>query len=183
MSDPPRPQARYQPYYCEENVWLLAGEPALEAAERAVLVVSNRERAVALWGQRAGKPPGGLVVWDYHVVLLARPPGAPWLACDLDTRLGFPVPLETWLTETFRPLEARFADLAPRFRLVPGEDYRAQFASDRSHMRRSDGSWQKPPPPWPAIGRAGAPSFLRWTEMREGDDSLTLDALLRWGRP
>lgn len=38
-----------------------------------------------------------------------------------------------------------------RYRVVPAADYLEHFASDRSHMRRPDGSWSAPPPPEPCI--------------------------------
>jgi protein N-terminal glutamine amidohydrolase len=173
---------RYQAYYCEENVWHLAGEVS---GARWALVISNPERAVALWRQRAGRPPDGFVVWDYHVALLVqREPGslggAGWWVADLDTLAGSPLPLAAWLRETFRPLPAEWERLSPRFRLVDAARYRAEFSSERSHMRRADGTWLQPPPPWPAIDRPGAPSFLRWTVMGEtGDDSLSLAELER----
>ncbi|KAJ3319137.1 hypothetical protein HDU93_003801, partial [Gonapodya sp. JEL0774] len=37
------------------------------------------------------------------------------------------------------------------YRIVPGLDYLKCFASDRSHMRREDGSWQAEPPTYEAI--------------------------------
>ncbi|KOB65718.1 Protein N-terminal glutamine amidohydrolase, partial [Operophtera brumata] len=37
------------------------------------------------------------------------------------------------------------------FRVVPAKQFLQHFASDRRHMKRPDGSWIKPPPPYPAI--------------------------------
>lgn len=37
------------------------------------------------------------------------------------------------------------------FRVVPAKQFLQSFASDRRHMKRPDGSWIKPPPPYPAI--------------------------------
>jgi protein N-terminal glutamine amidohydrolase len=168
---------RYQPYYCEENVWHLAGESALAGLEPAALFISNAERSVALWEQRAGRPADGLVIWDYHVVLLARAEPGDWKVWDLDTRLGLPVTVDEWLGRTFRPLPAGLTGYAPRFRIVEGEAYRAEFSSDRAHMRSDDGAWTQPPPPWPPIERPGTSSFLRWTVMADGDDSMTMAEL------
>ncbi len=136
---------KYCPYYCEENLWHLAVDPRVGKGTRHVLLISNAERRVALWQQRAGaEEHGGLVVWDYHVVLVCE--GVVW---DLDTTLGAPVPLASYLPETFRGSPPRFA---PMFRVMEADVYRKAFASDRRHMRADDGTFQKPPPSWPLIG-------------------------------
>lgn len=136
---------KYCPFYCEENLWHLAADPRVGEGTRHVLLISNAERKVALWQQRAGaEDQGGLVVWDYHVVLVCD--DAVW---DLDTTLGAPVPLVAYLPGTFRGAPPRFA---PMFRIMEADVYRQAFASDRRHMRAHDGTFHKPPPPWPPIG-------------------------------
>jgi hypothetical protein len=136
----------YWPYFCEENIWHLCGDDrtlgSTPAGERRVVFISNARRRVALSKQRAGG--GGLVLWDYHVVLLDG--RKVW---DLDSTLGCPVDLDVWVRESFFPLVPGYA---PRFRVVDAATYRARFASDRSHMRDAEGTPLKPPPPWPRIG-------------------------------
>lgn len=78
---------------------------------------------------------------------------------DLDTELGFPVGLENYLRETFGAAGELEADIAPSFRVIPAADYMSGFASDRSHMRRADGSWLAPPPPWPPIDGGASETF------------------------
>ena len=76
--------------------------------------------------------------------------------------------------------DLRNAVLAPRFRLIAVSEYREHFSSDRSHMRTDEGGWRHPPPPWPALERPEAPSFLRWTQMPDADPQvLTLTTLRR----
>lgn len=41
------------------------------------------------------------------------------------------------------------------FRVVPAEQYLAEFSSDRRHMRRPDDTWIKPPPPYNQIQTSG----------------------------
>jgi protein N-terminal glutamine amidohydrolase len=130
---------RYQPFYCEENVWWLLHDLAAEAQ---AVFITNAGSSVALWEQRAA-PPGEPVIWDYHAIAIAD--GQAW---DLDSRLGLPVPLGRYLVESFHFLPPAAAAFAPRFRLVPAALFHARFASDRSHMRVG-GRWLKPPPPWP----------------------------------
>lgn len=140
---------RYCPCFCEENIWHLCTDPQVRrdgkpipVEERRVVFVSNAGGRVLMRKQRAGgREP---VVWDYHVVLLAD--GNVW---DLDTTLGFPVDLDSWVQESFYPLHP---DAAPRFRVIDAPTYRTRFASDRSHMIGPEGVPLKPLPPWPRIG-------------------------------
>lgn len=155
------------PYWCEENAWHLCVEPRVGADAR-VVVISNRSRTVALWHQRAAPRDDLPVIWDYHVIVV----GADLAVWDLDTRLGFPVRGDEYITQTFRP-EAP-PGLRPRVRIVAASEYRARFSSDRRHMRDAGGRWQQPPPPWPPIGSGHAldrlldlddPSFGPWLDV------------------
>lgn len=134
----------YWPFFCEENLWHLCADEAVPVpvAERRVVFITGVRGRFAMRNQRAGE--GGPVLWDYHVVLRAR--GDIW---DLDTTLGLPLPFDDWLRGSFLPL---YRDFIPRFRVVDAAVYRAQFASDRSHMLGPGGVPLKPHPPWPPIG-------------------------------
>jgi hypothetical protein len=107
-------------------------------------------------------------LWDYHVVLLCA---EPWEVWDFDSTLGMPCPAIHYLRRTFRREAGE--DLAPRFRVVDADLFAARFASDRSHMRTSNGSYMKDPPPWPPIGAPGTASnlssFVDMTEPFLGD--------------
>jgi hypothetical protein len=149
-------QPRYWPYFCEENVWHLCSDrEAIEGPVegRQVVFISNARRQVAMHHTRAGA--GRVIVWDYHVVLLAA--GRLW---DLDTTLGFGIPPSRWLAESFVP-----GPLEPRFRVIDAPAYVTSFASDRSHMIDADGRPLKPLPPWPAIGRGM--NLMRFVDMAE----------------
>ncbi|KAI0831761.1 N-terminal glutamine amidase-domain-containing protein [Trametes gibbosa] len=77
----------YTSCYCEENVYLLAQaftklSDAYPTGDRVpcpwqvyVVFISNGGKTVALWSQKAARD--GLIVWDYHVVLVLLPRGAP----------------------------------------------------------------------------------------------------------
>jgi len=137
-----RQAQRYQPFFCEENVHQLLARGALPA-DAAAVFVSNDDRSVAMWGQRAASDDP--IVWDYHVVALL--PGAD-LVVDLDDRQRAAWPRAEWLAHAFRePLEARFR---ARFRIVPAAEFLATFSSDRSHMRDLRGEPLQPFPRWPA---------------------------------
>lgn len=135
----------YQALYCEENIFRLLEDPRFVSLRRFALFITNRARSVAVWQQLA-RPKGEPVLWDYHVVGLTVGPAIVW---DFDTRLPWPCPLDAYVRESFLPLAPESRVHAPWFRLVPHEELRATFASDRRHMRTPSGEWSAPPPSWP----------------------------------
>lgn len=147
MSDAPA----YCPFYCEENVWQLCAHRRVVQAEQRVLFISNDERRVAMWGQRAASSPDVPIVWDYHVVLLLRDPGRRWDIWDLDAHYPGPRSAERWLRSSFDFSGLLPSRYAPRFRMIDGDEYRRHLRSDRRHMRLDDGTIRQPPPPWPTI--------------------------------
>ena len=154
---------RYHPFYCEENIHHLCQDARFAGRRRHVLFISGPEKACVMWHQRAAKRPGAPMFWDYHVVLLVEDP---WEVWDLDTTLGLPVPAAEYLLRSFHPGVPR--EFRTLFRRVDADAFLQAFASDRSHMRRRDGSWQRPPPPWPPPCPEGiAPNLLRFVDMRD----------------
>ncbi|KAJ8938271.1 hypothetical protein NQ314_011551 [Rhamnusium bicolor] len=122
--------------FSEENVYKLAqdvtGRHPNEINKCYVVFISNSSRTVPLWKQRAGKDEDRLVIWDYHVIFLYHPEPEKCLVYDLDSELPFPT----------------------YFRVIPANEFLKEFSSDRRHMKRSDGTWIKPPPNYPAIQTA-----------------------------
>lgn len=152
---------RYQPFYCEENAYHLGQDPILGERPRSVVFVSNVDRACAMWDQRAAGPRGRALLWDYHVVVLARDP---WEIWDLDTHLPLPSPAIDYLAKSFRLGIAEV--YLPRFRVIDAATFAATFSSDRSHMLRRDGTFKRTPPPWPMIGPPDrAPNLARFVDM------------------
>lgn len=149
----------YHPFYCEENAFHLCSHPDLAARDPAALFVRGSAGPCPIWQQRAAEAPGEPVYWDYHVIVLTR---GPWEIWDLDSTLGCPVPAGEYLRASFRPDLATVPEQAPRFRLVPAAELAATFASDRSHMRRDDGTYTEPPPPWPPISSAKGSTLARY---------------------
>jgi protein N-terminal glutamine amidohydrolase len=178
---------RYCAYFCEENVWHLCRDDSVASegrpvpiADRRVVFISNEVRSVPMLRQRAGV--GGLVQWDYHVVLLARASQG-WSVWDLDSTLGMPVAFAVWLSESFLDETAALpAELAPRFRVVEAARFLEVFASDRSHMNDERGRARSPHPPWPPIGAGtgvmNLPRFIDVTAPFEGE-VLDAEALRR----
>jgi hypothetical protein len=109
----------------------------------AAVFISNAQRAVAMWGQRAARHDP--VLWDYHVVVLL-----PVQRCivDLDDRIQAVWPLDAWLTHAFAAGTPALHQ--PRFRIVPGDVYVATLSTDRRHMRDEHGAPRQPFPAWPA---------------------------------
>lgn len=166
---------RYCAFYCEENIWHLAGEPRFRAdAEAEVWLITNANKTVATWGQRASSTPDIPVVWDYHIVVASPAVGArgpaPWQVWDFDHRGPFVRPALEWLRASF-PIEV-VEDMAPRFRCIAAADYVRDFRSDRGHMRSPEDpeQWSVPPPDWPEIGleRGESSNLFTWLAL-EGE--------------
>ncbi len=155
---------RYQPFYCEENIWQLCQDATLPVGAHLVAVITGsgrqqRQRRCALWHQRLAPHPGGALLWDYHVVLLAD--AGPWQVWDLDSDLGAPVAAAAYLAATFPGQEHLAPMLRPQFRLIQAAAYVAALRSDRSHMRTESGAYRQPPPSWPPPGGGGTHNLDR----------------------
>ncbi|GMH34480.1 hypothetical protein BSKO_02314 [Bryopsis sp. KO-2023] len=152
-----REECIYTACYCEENVYklveLLTARKIASLDELWVVFLSNPMKRFPLFCQRSSEREGGLVVWDYHVILIQRPPGGSANVWDIDTTLEFPCPIDTYAAEALAPFP--FAEFDPSFkrffRVVEGAVYKDAFASDRTHMIREDGSFASPPPEYPCI--------------------------------
>ena len=121
------------------------------------MFVANPTRTVALWNQvLSDDDDAGMVVWDYHVILLATEGATSrCVVYDFDSRLPFPCAAEAYIDGTFRLADAVAPTLQPLFRVVDADVFLGAFASDRRHMRADGGrgAWLTRPPPWPAIVR------------------------------
>jgi protein N-terminal glutamine amidohydrolase len=169
------PEIRYHPFYCEENAWWLCAHPALGPGEHYVVFLTSRGGVCPLLHQRAA-PPGRLIAWDYHVIVVDAE-GRVW---DLDSRLPLPSAGPSWLERTFALSERLPAVYAPRLRVIPATDYRRDFACDRSHMRDAKGRFQRPVPPWQPIGTGmNLPTYLD-VEAESPGRVLTLGEARRW---
>lgn len=161
------------PFYCEENVWQLCVDPCVDGQPRAVLVLSNAMRQVAVAHQRAARGSDRPIVWDYHVVLAARRP-AGWVIWDVDSTLGLPVPLSIYLRASlgyptgFTPFEARA-------RVMLAARYRRVLCTDRSHMRDAAGRLRAPAPAWPPIGEGT--NLMRLVDMDDDFEGEVVDLL------
>lgn len=152
-----RSDFKYWPYYCEENIWHLCQDPRLRAVSNMVVFISNDARKCAIAEQRAGSD--GLVIWDYHVVLLNRS-----MIWDLDTLLSFPCPAGDYLKKSF--LLEFDDDYLPRFRVIKAETYIRNFTSDRRHMINQSGKYIHSPPHWPAIRPEEGSNLFSLVDMR-----------------
>ena len=156
----------YAPFYCEENVWRLLRRRELAGRPAWALIVSSPSGRIVALRQKAGRNLDGLVHWDYHVLALVEDEEEGFLALDLDSDLPFPGPAAAHLQASF-PEDVQ-ASMRPLFRLLPASFYTTELRSDRSHMRRADGSWIAQPPPWtpPGGGMVADRNLLRWIDVR-----------------
>ena len=84
-------------------------------------------------------------------MILIYKPDERCLVFDLDSDLPFPTYFHKYVTETFRTDAILNPEYHRFFRVVPAPLFLQNFASDRRHMKKPDGSWMKPPPPYPCI--------------------------------
>lgn len=175
-----RSKCLYASQYCEENVWQLCKllhDNNVPLQHVHVVFVSNKQQACCIWEQRASSDEHqGLVVWDYHVLLLST---AEQLVFDLDTKLGFPCAADEYFARAFGLSGQVKPEFRALFRLVPAREYLDKFASDRSHMLQEDGEYMATPPSWDCIrteeSTMNLPQFMRVTEPVDGVKSETLD--------
>jgi protein N-terminal glutamine amidohydrolase len=149
----------YTAHFCEENIWklveALVGQ-GFDPRTLQVLFLSNRERQVALAWQKMA-PPGRLLVWDYHVILLAAMNDELYVF-DFETRLGFPCQAEWYFRKTLPEVLVLLRDLRPAIRIIPASAYLERFCSDRSHMLGEVEADEFPD--WPLICPAGEASRI-----------------------
>ncbi|XP_061348895.1 protein N-terminal glutamine amidohydrolase [Gastrolobium bilobum] len=144
----------HTPFYCEENVYLLCkklcsdGIANAEGSDLFVVFISNEKKQIPLWNQKSSTRADGIILWDYHVICIQiNQGGGPPLVWDLDSSLPFPSPLPSYVSETIRPSFQLFSDYNRLFRVVHAPMFLRCFASDRRHMKDSDGNWNREPPP------------------------------------
>ncbi|KAF5474149.1 hypothetical protein F2P56_006075 [Juglans regia] len=155
----------HTPYYCEENVYFLckklctSGVADAGGSDLFVVFISNENKQIPLWHQKASKRADGIVLWDYHVVCIQkrREGDTPHLVWDLDSSLPFPSPLTSYVSETIRPSFQLFSEYQRFFRIVHAPIFLRCFASDRRHMKDSVGNWTVEPPVYEPIVAEGLP--------------------------
>ena len=157
-------ELQYQAHYCEENIWHLARDEQFNSVDCSVLFISNSAKCCAMWSQKAAPSPEQPVLWDYHVVLLAR--GETPKIWDLDSTLGCPIDAKTYLAETWKNLATVPDAFKPRFRVIDSNEYIGTLSSDRSHMLATETTYKEPPPSWdPIVAEGQAQNLHRFINM------------------
>ncbi|XP_073986250.1 N-terminal glutamine amidase tungus [Rhodnius prolixus] len=143
-----REHCTYTPCYCEENVWKLCEkikDSDSDLLENCyVIFVSNDAKQVPIWFQRSGHiSRDNLCIWDYHVFLILKDPKETKVY-DFDTVLEFPVTFNNYVKQAIKPEYNEHYERL--FRVISADIFLSTFASDRSHMRKPDGSYTSDPP-------------------------------------
>ncbi|XP_018980764.2 protein N-terminal glutamine amidohydrolase isoform X1 [Cyprinus carpio] len=173
---PSRNQCVYTSCYCEENIWKLCehvkDQGTCSLDEVYAVFISNERKMIPIWKQKSsrGDQP---VIWDYHVILLHVNKQGQSYIYDLDTTLPFPCLLDVYSKEAFRSDEHLKPAFWRKLRVIPCDTYLKKFASDRSHMKDSDGNWRMPPPPYPCLETSDSKMNL--------DDFICMDARVGYG--
>jgi hypothetical protein len=164
-----REKFNYCAFYCEENIWKLCQEPEFLGKSAFVVFVSNPQKSCAIWHQQTSESVDQLVVFDYHVFLLAEDEEQGWLVWDLDTTLGFPVRAATYFQDSFSSGYIIPEELNPFFRILSPQDYLDHLSTDRSHMLDENGEWLHPPPQWEApFTREMGMNLYQFAQIEEG---------------
>ncbi|XP_021724138.1 protein N-terminal glutamine amidohydrolase-like [Chenopodium quinoa] len=179
------PQFDHTPLYCEENVYRICkklcstGVADTEASDLFVVFISNDKKQIPLWHQKASHRADGVILWDYHVICIQKKETekSP-LVWDLDSTLPFPSPLASYVAETFRPSFPLFSEFRRFYRIVHAPMFFRCFASDRRHMKDSDGNWNSQPPPYdPIVAEDGTVHNLNeYVEIRSADAVPNIEA-------
>ncbi|XP_056335842.1 protein N-terminal glutamine amidohydrolase [Danio aesculapii] len=176
MITPSRNQCVYTSCYCEENVWKLCenikNQRYCPLEEVYAVFISNERKKIPIWKQRSGRGDEP-VIWDYHVILLHASKQGPSFIYDLDTILPFPCSLDVYSKEAFQSDEHLRPAFWRKLRVIPGNTYLKEFASDRSHMKDSDGNWRMPPPAYPCLETSESKMNL--------DDFICMDPRVGYG--
>jgi len=157
VADAPK-QLKYQPYFCEENIWHLCQHPDYLSGH--VVFIASYSDYFPMLSQQGYDNPGELVFWDYHVVLLNH-----GNIYDFNTALPFTSKVSDYFAQSFIDDDLLNPSQAPMFRMVPADEFVAEFESDRRHMKTADG-WNAPPPEWPLITQS-ASNLHRFADMSD----------------
>lgn len=151
------PQFHHTPSFCEENVYLLCkklcADKVADVSDLFVVFISNENKHVPLWHQKASHRADGVILWDYHVICIQRRKEGKSmdLVWDLDSSLPFPSTLSSYISESIRPSFELFSEFQRVFRIVHAPIFLRYFASDRRHMKDSQGNWMANPPEYEVI--------------------------------
>ncbi|XP_023527268.1 protein N-terminal glutamine amidohydrolase isoform X2 [Cucurbita pepo subsp. pepo] len=143
----------------EENVYFLCKKLCTNRMDDAtgadlfVVFISNEKKQIPLWHQKASKREDGLVLWDYHVICVQRKTEGefPFIVWDLDSTLPLPIPLGSYVSQAIRPSFQISPEYQRLFRIIHAPIFFRHFASDRRHMKDSNGNWIAKPPDYEAI--------------------------------
>jgi len=195
-----REDQTYTSCYCEENVWCLCKRLCAAAAadnpdhlldSSFAVFISNENRTVPLWRQKAARHADKPVVWDYHVILIVKAMPAsdgdassPSQVFDLDTTLPYPCDFGKYASATFPFDDQMPAEYKRMFRVISAKEFLQHFASDRRHMKKSSAAdenegggvseWLQPPPTYDCIVTPQSVHNL--------DLFISMDKSVGWGR-
>jgi hypothetical protein len=149
---------RYQPYYCEENIWQLCQHPQYLGGE--VIFISSYGDHFPMLYQEGSEHPSSPIFWDYHVVLLKD-----GYIHDFNSTLPFSTSIKEYFERSFIDESLLTPIQKPMFRVLLATDYVEFFLSDRRHMKTAD-NWDAPPPDWPMISETTS-NLHRFIDMRD----------------
>lgn len=147
----------YTKFYCEENAWKLVEHISKNCEDFSkcyVIICSNDKKRVPFFHHKTGKVENMYMqIWDYHMFIVWKESKEQVVVYDLDSCLPFPIEFSQYIQLALQlDLMKRMNEEFQRsYRIIKGQDFLSQFASDRSHMIESNGSYYAPPPEYAPI--------------------------------
>lgn len=147
----------YTKFYCEENIWKLAEHISGNCSDFSkcyVIICSNEKKRVPFFHHKTGKVENMYMqVWDYHLFVIWKESKEQIVVYDLDSCLLIPMLFNQYkqLSLQLGIIERMSAEFKRSYRILKAQDYLNYFASDRSHMIESNGSYYAAPPPYDPI--------------------------------
>jgi len=149
---------KYQPFYCEENIWQLCQHPDYLGGD--VIFIASYGDYFPMLCQQGSVTPNSPIFWDYHVVLLRN-----GLIHDFNSTLAFTTSVNDYFEQSLLNEHLLSPLQIPMFRVIAAEEFVGVFKSDRRHMKAGS-RWQAEPPDWPSISKNES-NLHQFVDMRD----------------
>lgn len=131
----------YAQCYCVLNVWWMLKRIEAKYPEELdychVVLIHNAERRVLMWKQSLSALKGGLILWEYHVIMVYSDGAYQSWVYDCESQLPFPTEFKEYCKKTFKLNKKYFFELANNklFRVVCAELFLRHYSPETGQMQ------------------------------------------------